>query len=103
MLAIKANEIYMAGAVPKALRQNVPMEIPETAKSLVALPVEKSKKNKALNVAEAANAATTPPREMVFDLVNLAASGQTITIPNAVGTAPIVLINDDNETCPVND
>ena len=84
----------MAGAVPNALTQKEATEIPVIAASLPT----KAKDEKA---AAAANAATIPPNEIVFDFVNLAANGQTMTIPKAVGTAPTVLMTDETEKPPV--
>ena len=94
MLAIKAIEIYIAGAVPKALMQNEATEIPVIAPTLPVKP-------KQINEAPAANAATRPPKAIVLDLVNFMASGQTMTMPKAVGTAPTVLITEETEKPPV--
>ena len=83
--------MYIAGAVPRALTQKEAIETALTAPSFVGNARHE-------NAAEAPKAARTPPALMAFDFVNFAANGQTITIPNAVGTAPIVLINEDIET-----
>ena len=88
-------EMYIAGAVPKALIQNEATEIPVIA---AVLPM----KPKQANAAEAAKPATTPPKAIVLDLVNLEAIGQTITIPKAVGIAPTVLITEETVLPPVN-
>ena len=74
-----------------ALIQKEAMEIPVTAASLPT-------NAKHENAADAPKAARTPPNEIALALVNFAANGQTIAIPNAVGIAPTVLINEDNET-----
>ena len=94
MFAINAKEIYIAGAVPKALIQKEATDTPVIASVLPTKP----KQEKA---AAAPNAATIPPNEMALDLVNFAANGQTNTIPTAVGTAPTVLIIEEREYLPV--
>ena len=86
--------MYIAGAVPKALIQNEATEIPVIAPVLPTKPKQR-------NEAAAARAATTPPKAIVFDFVNFAAIGQTMTIPNAVGTAPTVLIIEETVLPPV--
>ena len=93
-MAIKAMEIYIAGAVPRALTQKAATEIPVIAPVLPT-------KAKALKEAAAAKAATKPPNPMVLDLVNFAAIGQTITIPSAVGIAPTVLMTEETVLPPV--